>query len=207
MELHVEKLVNVDPREVSTRCPHCGKEAIFSPVSKQDISIGSYFVCGQRVCPSPECRGHLFVVIKDGDLVESYPPIRIDFDTNNIPEKIRSTFEEALTCHSSCSYVAAAIMVRRTLEEICEDNSAEGENLKEKIKKLQEMIVLPKALLEAMDVLRVLGNDAAHIESKEFDSISEKELSIAIEVTKEILKGIYQHSELLSKLTGLKSSE
>ncbi len=58
-----------------------------------------------------------------------------------------------------------------------------------------------------MDVLRVLGNDAAHIESKEFDSISEEELSIAIEVTKEILKGIYQYSELFSKLTKLKSSE
>jgi len=139
-------------------------------------------------------------------LVTSYPPIRLDFDSNNIPEKIRNTFEEALTCHASGSYVASAIMVRRTLEEICEDKSAQGSNLKARLKDLESKIVLPKELLEAMDELRLLGNDAAHIEAKDYDSISDNELEIAIDVTKEIMKGLYQYSSLLGKLRSLKKA-
>jgi hypothetical protein len=55
-----------------------------------------------------------------------------------------------------------------------------------------------------MDELRILGNDAAHIEAKEYENISNEELSVAIEFTKEILKGIYQYSSLLSKMRSLK---
>lgn len=66
------------------------------------------------------------------------------------------------------------------------------------------MITLPKELLEGMNVLRLLGNDAAHIESKTFDTIGKAEVEAAIEFTKEILKAAYQYSKLLEKLSALK---
>ena len=97
-------------------------------------------------------------------------------------------------------------MVRRTLEEICEEKSAQGNNLKARLKDLESKIVLPKELLDAMDELRLLGNDAAHIEATQFDEISSNELEIAIEVTKEIMKGLYQYSSLLGKLRALKTN-
>jgi hypothetical protein len=80
-----------------------------------------------------ECRGHLFVIVQNGQLVEAYPPVRVDFDPQNLPERILRTFEEAISCHSSGLYIAAAIMVRRTLEEVCADRAAQGKNLKERI--------------------------------------------------------------------------
>src|SRR5690242_6393932 len=98
-----------------------------------------------------------------------------------------------------------AIMVRRTLEEICEDKSASGANLKAKISDLRAKIVLPQELLEAMDELRLLGNDAAHIEAKEYDQIGRAELEAAIAVTKEIMKAIYQYASLVGRLRALKT--
>jgi hypothetical protein len=93
--------------------------------------------------------------------------------------------------------VASAIMVRRTLEEICADRRAIGRDLKDRIQDLKTKIVLPQELLDAMDELRILGNDAAHLEAKAYDNISEEELNVAIEFTKEILKALYQYSSLL----------
>lgn len=191
---------------VSVRCPHCGREAVLDGINKNDVQVNSNYKCGQRRCPNPDCRGHLFIVLYLGDLVASYPPIKLDFDASNIPEKIKNTFEEALTCHSAGCFVASAIMVRRTLEEICVDKSAVGANLKLRLKDLRSKIVLPDELIEAMDELRLLGNDAAHIEAKDYNKISSDELEVAIEVTKEIMKGLYQYSNLLGKLKALKGT-
>jgi hypothetical protein len=137
-------------------------------------------------------------------VLKSYPPERIDFDPKNIPTPIAKTFTEAVACRAEGLHVAAAIMIRRTLEELCEDKSAQGATLKARIASLQGNVVLPKSLLDALDDLRLLGNDAAHIEAKTFDSIGDDELDVAIELTKEILKSVYQLDELLNRLRALK---
>ena len=95
-------------------------------------------------------------------------------------------------------------MVRKTLEELCSDRSATGKNLKDRIRDLGKKIVLPNELLEGLDDLRLLGNDAAHIESQEFNKIGQDEIEIGIEFAKEVLKATYQYSALLSRLRSLK---
>ena len=159
---------------------------------------------GQRKCPNPECNGHLFFVAQSGKITVGCPPIRLDFDSSNVPPGVAKTFEEALGCHAIGAHVASAIMVRRTLEEICSERGAAGKTLKARLKDLGTKIVLPKELIEAMDELRLLGNDAAHIEATQYESISTAELEVAIAFTKEILKGLYQYAALLSKMRSLK---
>ena len=202
LKMFHEKSLNAG--KVSASCPHCGKEGTFDQVGA-DIDIGAGFICGQRRCPNSECCGHLFIVLRGRQLVAAYPPVCIDFDTENIPEGVCKTFEEALDCHAASCFTASAIMVRRTLEEICAERGANGANLKERIKDLESKIVLPKELIDAMNELRLLGNDAAHIEAQSFTTISTEELNIAIEFTKEILKGLYQYSVLLSRIRALKT--
>ncbi|MFZ1459077.1 MAG: DUF4145 domain-containing protein [Candidatus Saccharimonadales bacterium] len=128
----------------------------------------------------------------------------IDFNNDSIPEPISQNFEEALLCEANECYIASAIMVRKTLEMICDDRGANGSNLVARIKALRNQVTLPDALFDAMDNLRLLGNDAAHLELKEFDEIGEDELEVAIELTKEILKAIYQLDSIVSKLKTLK---
>lgn len=189
---------------VTMACPSCGHIGVFVSTPASDLHVQGYWL-GQRKCPNPGCNGHIFYVSSD-DRSEffTYPPQKIEFDTSNIPDQIVNTFKEAITYHSERCFVASGIMVRRTLEELCEERGVTGKNLKERVQALQEKLVIPQELLDAMDELRLLGNDAAHIESKEYDNIGNDEIEAVIELTKEILKAIYQMQDLVNKLKALK---
>jgi hypothetical protein len=128
----------------------------------------------------------------------------IDFDPAGMPEGILASFTEAITCHAHSCFKAAAIMVRRTLEEICADRGATGSNLKERIVALRTKVILPEELLNAANELRLLGNDAAHLEATVYDAVGREEVEVGIELCKEILKGVYQLSSLVERLKKLK---
>ena len=64
-------------------------------------------------------------------------------------------------------------------------------------------INLPDSL-DGMDDLRLLGNDAAQIESQEYNSVRPDEAEVGIEFTKEVLKAVFQYSTLLGRLRSLK---
>jgi hypothetical protein len=98
------------------------------------------------------------------------------------------------------------MMVRKTLEELCQNRGATGDNLKLRLKDLGSKIVLPKELLDGLDELRLLGNDAAHIESREFNDVGKVEVEVGIQFAKEVLKAVYQYSDLLLKLRSLKKT-
>lgn len=194
---------------VALRCPGCGREAVFEPIgSANDVGIAHppparYF--GQRRCPSVQCHTHVFVVFDPQyKVLASYPAQRIDFDKGNVPPQVLRSFEEALTCHAHECYIGAAMLVRRTLEELCADQKAEGDSLAVRLKALKEKVVLPEPLFKALDHLRLLGNDAAHVEAKTYDNVGEAEVKVAITLTKEILKAVYQLDALVSQLAALK---
>ena len=194
----------------SLRCPGCGQLGTFELLvhNSQDLLVptGGGFRLGERRCPNAECRAMVFVIWKANTLLRSYPPLRIDFDKTNIPSGVVSALEESIACHANECFIAAAIMVRKTLEELCRDRGAQGKDLRERIRDLGKKIVLPAELLDGLDDLRLLGNDAAHIESREYDQIGKDEVEIGIEFTKEVLKATYQYSALLTRLRGLKKT-
>lgn len=202
--------LTVHPPEtvVNLRCPACMQRGIFEVLgAAHDVlitNLSPYVYVGMRRCPNPECRAHLFFAKQNRQLLVSYPAERIDFDATNVPPSVVKSLEEAITCHADQCFVAAAIMVRKTLEELCRDRGATGPNLKERIKQLGTKVVLPQELLEGLDDLRLLGNDAAHIESQQYDTVGQEEVEIGIELAKEVLKAVYQYSALLSRLRALK---
>lgn len=128
----------------------------------------------------------------------------IDFDASDLPAALVTTLKEAVSCHAAGAYRAAAMMVRRLLEEICEDSSASGDNLHSRLKDLRTKIILPAELFDAMSELKALGNDAAHVEAKEYDNIGKDESADSIELAKEILKARYQLRNLLARLQARK---
>jgi hypothetical protein len=199
----------VSSLSVSLRCPGCRQQGTFDGLSVDDIQAtdsqeGTTHIMGHRRCPNPECRTHVFFAWFDGEIVAFYPPETFDFDPENIPDRVRSALEEAIVCHSVGRHVAAAMMIRKALEEVCKDQEAKGENLKERLEALRETVVLPKELLDGLDDLRLLGNDAAHVEARVYDTIGKQEVDVSLELTKEMLKGLYQMSALVERLKGLK---
>jgi hypothetical protein len=206
MNIKAASYTNRDAGTVRLRCPVCRQRGAFETVGQDLLVLPETVVVGQRRCPDPNCYTHVFFVMKNGSVTVSYPAERIDFDATDIPAGILKTFEEAITCHANQCFVAAAIMVRKTLEELCRERGATGKNLKERITALGTKVVLPAELLQGLDDLRLLGNDAAHIESQEYDKVGQEEVEVGIEFTKEVLKAVYQYSALLNRLRALKTA-
>lgn len=196
------------PGAVRVRCPHCSTTSVMESLAVRDLLISpAENVTGQRRCPNPQCRGHIFFVVEKGtNVVRCYPPERLDFDATNIPAAVSSAISEAIGCHAAQCYVAAAIMVRKTLEELCHDRGATGPNLPARIRSLSNRVVVPQELLDGLDDLRLLGNDAAHIESREFNQIGREEVEVGIEFAKEVLKAVYQYGALLGRIRSLRSN-
>lgn len=192
--------------KIAIRCPGCGHNGTFENLNAPDILDNNQAIWfGQRRCPNNKCNIHIFYIHNNntGDIFTS-PQETIGFDKDGMPANVLAAFEEAVKCHSIQCFVASAIMIRKTLEEVCADRNATGDNLKKRLQDLGQKILIPKELIEGMDELRLLGNDAAHIESNAFTEIGKNEIEISIEFTKEILKGVYQYEGLLGKLRGLK---
>lgn len=199
---------------VTLRCPSCGHNGAFHGLPQvndgswaQNTTTGhTTFQGGVRKCPNLNCNAAVFVVLGTGRPIKTFPPETIDFDATNLPENILATLEEAILCQAAGCHKATALMVRRVLEELCKDKAANGNNLKERLANLQKVAVLPQELLEAADELRLLGNDAAHVEAKEYDAIGKDEADLAIALAKELLKAVYQYANLVQRLKDLKKT-
>lgn len=202
----------------NVRCPHCLHMGAFTRILPQDLNIRHLIrennasshkgrsVVGLRVCPNNECRGIILFVQDETAKLVTLPGEVLDFDPTDVPNAIAASLEEAIKCHSAQCYKAAALMVRRVLEELCEDRGAQGKTLHDRLIALSQIIVLPRELLAAADHLRLLGNDAAHIEAKTYQAIGEPEVRLSIDLTKELLKGAYQYKGLLGRLTALQKT-
>jgi hypothetical protein len=194
---------------VAIRCPSCRRDGTFDRTPATDLVIsGGVRLLGQRLCPHVQCRAHVFFVYghPERKLLATYPAERLDFDASNVPAPVVAALEEAITCLANNCFTAAAIMVRKTLEVLCEDRKVSGANLKERIAALGSVVVLPKELLAGLDDLRLLGNDAAHVESQVYNTIGQEEVEVGIEFTKEVLKAVYQYSALVERLRKLKKT-
>lgn len=189
------------------KCPACNSVGIFTNVDSCNdlVEVNSSIRMGQRLCPNNKCRCHVFVVYGySKGVIKVYPVSPIDFNKDDIPVRISAALSEAIVCHAEGLYISSAIMVRRTLEELCEDKGCKGGNLHQRIKELEKCITIPVDLIPALDELRIIGNDAAHIEAKAYDQIGAEEVEISIELAKEILKATYQMGSLVARLKGLK---
>lgn len=199
-----------DPKSI--RCPHCSHVGAFQSSSTvlqywkslkgtTKLRAASVNAC-IRVCPNPQCMGIVFTLELSGDKTTVLPPELIDFEPNGLPSNLLATLREAIACHAAGSYRASAMMVRRLLEEICEESSAEGKDLHARLIALKSKITLPEELFDAMGELKALGNDAAHISAKNYTNIGKDESEDSIELAKEILKARYQLKGLVERLRG-----
>ncbi len=201
------KILNsTDSISVSLRCPVCRQIGTMENLG-HDLLLDPITVVGDRRCPNTHCHAHIFVTLKDGQLIASYPPETIDFDTTGIPPSVVESFSEAIICHANECYVAAAIMVRKTLEELCNDQKAQGSNLHKRLEDLFTKIVVPEGFSEGVMDLKLLGNDAAHIESQTYRQIGKVEVELGIDIAKNVLLALYQFKGLMNRLGNYKVAE
>jgi hypothetical protein len=193
---------------VNLRCPACRKDSVFLPVPDwNDVYVnGDSYTLGHRFCGNSDCKAHVFIVTRAGRPIASYPPPGIDFNRERIPESVASAFEEALVCHTNGCFRGASMLVRRSLEEVCTHVGASGATLYDRIEALKTRVVLPEGLLEALHDIRLLGNDAAHVDARSYDLVGEAESAAGIEVVRLVLGNLFQTDAVVERLRGLKRS-
>ena len=194
----------VDGPRVAARCPSCGHESVFDRFEgMKDLLYGGH-VYGQRKCPNPDCKGHLFFVSRGREGVTTFPAQRVDFEKDGVPAHVMAPLEEALECHANGCYTAAAMMTRRALELVCDDRAAVGQTLLERLKDLSREIVLPDRLLKEVNVLNIFGDERADAHLSTFPQVGKAESEAGLALTKEILKAAYQYDKLIDKLSALR---
>jgi hypothetical protein len=177
-----------------------GGDAVF------EAPVYGDFFAGLRVCPNADCRALIYVAYPagpSGQLLAMFPQEVLEFDPSGLPDKVLAAFGEAVTCHAHGAWTAAAMMVRKTLEDLCLDRGAEGATLFKRMEALRDQATLPPALLDGLDALRLLGNDAAHVESRAYEQVGKEEIEVGIAVAQEILKATYQMDSIVGRLKGL----
>ena len=141
-----DNLNQTNAPKIAVRCPACGHNGTFESLPTHDIyDKTTALTFGQRKCPNAKCSTHIFYIFKNtnGEVL-TYPQETIGFDKDGIPPNVLSAFEESVKCHSNQCFIASAIMLRKTLEEVCADRNAKGDNLKKRLKDLGQKIFIPK---------------------------------------------------------------
>lgn len=204
----------------SIRCPHCLHIGAFGNALSRSLHyvkhVPSKRQAGQllsvqlhaaiRRCPNEQCRAIVLVIMRGEQVINVSPPERLDFIPDNIPGPLVATMQEAVTCHASGAYRASALMVRRLMEELCQEQGATGPNLHQRLLALQSNMTLSGDLINGAMALKALGNDAAHVEAKAYAAIGPEEAELSIQVAKEILKALYQHKSLIDRLQKLQKT-
>ena len=113
-----------------------------------------------------------------------------------VPDTIIKTFRKAIELklydEESC-----LIKLRKTLELICNDQNADGNNLLEKITNISEKGIIPVTLTSASTIIRKLGNIGAH----ESDiNINSNEIKCVIELVEYIIQYIYVLPKEIEKI-------
>lgn len=146
------------------KCPYChvfAQQDVHSHHFEQDVK-GSGIHGGIEITSRFEfrrcsnCGGKFFY--ENGEL--RYPEPEVVAPKADMPEDVKNLFEEAASiCHRSPR--AACALLRLAIEKLCDQLGATSETVSQKIASLVKR-GLSEELQKALDVVRVVGNNAVH---------------------------------------------
>ncbi len=170
-------------RSVSIYCPHCHQRTSVEPAlipimhkwdrwyqaciwEKNEKEKWWLGVC--NYCQLP------VLVLNMGEKVLPNPsPKPTD---KSIPTEIRSDLVEAKKCFSVSAWRGAAVLARRAMQSAAIDKGATKKNLAEQMAELQIKGTITVDLREWTDVVRWVGNDAAHPGSEDVTEDDAKDI-------------------------------
>jgi len=154
----------------------------------------------------PRCSSPFIVLQYDdgpgwSDPSPIYPPLETGVSLA-IPNSLRSAYNEARACFRAKAYTATAIMCRKTLEGIADENKITAHNLALALKEMKEKGIIENRLYEWADALRISGNEAAHgVDSK----ISSQDANDILEFTHALLEYVFTFQEKFEQFKNRRS--
>jgi hypothetical protein len=93
--------------------------------------------------------------------VRLYPPTLKGLNFQ-IPQSIRDSFREAQGCFQASLFTATVVMCRRVIEEVIRQQGIKSKGLYVGLRDLRDKDLIDARLFEWADLLRLIGNEAAH---------------------------------------------
>jgi len=151
-------------RDLSIYCPYCHR---YTSVDRVRVEVDCYekkrYVDAfwrnwwMGVC---NCCNNPVLILGYGDRI--YPTPLPSPTDKNIPEAIRNDLDEAKMCFSVSAWRGAAVMARRAIQSAAIEKGATKSRLVDQIEELKNKGLITVDLKEWADVVRWVGNDAAH---------------------------------------------
>ena len=88
--------------------------------------------------------------------VNAYEPA-----SDDMPSDVKDIYDEAAAIANKSPRAAAALL-RLALQKLCKSLKCEGDNLREQIERLAESGQVSSDVIQAADIVRLVGNDAVH---------------------------------------------
>jgi hypothetical protein len=162
------------------KCPRCSRPFIMLQVN--DISV-----YGQEFWSEPQ---------------RLYPPLEMSVSLA-IPSPLRLAYEEARSCFRAKAYTATAIMCRKALEGIADENKISARNLASALREMRDKGIIENRLYEWADALRISGNEAAHGVNSRVSSQDAKDI---LEFTHALLEYVFTFQEKFDQFKQRQSS-
>jgi len=157
-------------RGISIFCPHCHRHTSVEPApvrvergDGQNHDVGAvwqqsydskWWIGACNYCNAP--------VLARNDAATVYPHPLPQPTDSNVPEDIRADLDEAKMCFSVSAWRGAAVMARRAMQSAAIEKGSTKKQLVEQIAEIAAGGKITVDLKEWADVVRWIGNDAAH---------------------------------------------
>ncbi len=180
---------------VSIYCPFCHRHTSLEPAPVQ-VSyarntwtvdavwqkdyLNKWWIGVCNYCGSP------VLVNNDADIV--YPTERPTPTDAAVPDSIRRDLDEAKQCFAAGCHRAAAVMARRAMQAAAIEKGATKDRLVDQIAELASSHMITTDLKEWADVVRWVGNDAAHPNG---DEVSSSDAEEVISLAEQFLHVLY----------------
>ena len=199
------------PGQMAVVCPHCEGPIIATPhgyTLSYDPAEGPPERWTLLQCPS----GHTLLVLQneysgltfdDDDPFRVYPPQDRQL-SDEIPEPLRLTHEEARRCLRAKAYTAAVAMSGRTLEGACELQGVKEDSLYRSLAKMKDKKLIDGRLWDWAEILRDVRNTAAHFNDEE---ISRRDAEDALAFSEALLDYLYVLTARFNALKTRRMSE
>lgn len=138
---------------------------------------------------------HPVLIRNHGD--EIYPHPRPEPTDRNVPDGIREDLDEAKQCFSVSAWRAAAVMARRAMQAAAIERGAQGRQLVDQIADLAAKNKITADLKEWADVVRWVGNDAAHPGG---DEVTKDDAEDVLKLAEQFLHVVYVAPALAGEL-------
>lgn len=188
-------------RRISIYCPHCDRHTSIEPALievKRGSDVEAIWKQGPgkmwwigvcNYCHEP------VLVLNEGVKVYPHP---LPMPTNqHVPEAIRADLDEAKQCFAVSAWRAAAVMARRAMQSAAIEKGATNDRLANQIAELAERGKITVDLKEWADVVRWIGNDAAHPGG---EPVTKEDAEEVLELAEQFLHVLYVAPAIAKKL-------